>query len=275
LVVLAVGRAQDFDQPLATLGTVKTIDITIPQPQPTAVAIPVATPESEARGRKVLQAAIRGLGGLQALEDIKNVSVLMEMVRITPAGEMRLTTKSLFQMPDKMRSDIASPMGAFAMVYDGTAGWVETPQGTQPLPASQVEDLKKVIARTLETFLVEALQQQRPVQFLREEEADGQKVDVIQLIDSFGEPVTLSVERATGHVVKKGFRVVSPHLGAVEQEQILSDFRPVGALTVPFKLVTFHGGQKVGDGTVKSYEINVGVDPALFERPAKPEEKQP
>jgi zinc protease len=33
LVILAVGREEDFDKPLSTLGDVNTIDITIPQPQ--------------------------------------------------------------------------------------------------------------------------------------------------------------------------------------------------------------------------------------------------
>jgi len=39
--------------------------------------------------------------------------------------------------------------------------------------------------------------------------------------------------------------------------------------------VTLRNGKLSREQTIQNYEINVGVDPALFERPPMPEEKQP
>jgi hypothetical protein len=57
----------------------------------------------------------------------------------------------------------------------------------------------------------------------------------------------------------------------VQQEQVFSDFREVSGLTVPFKEVTYHDGERAGERTVKNVEVNTGVDPAIFAR----EEEEP
>jgi len=272
LVILAVGRQQDFDQPLLVLGEVSTIDITIPGPKAAAEALPEATPESLARGREVLQAAISGLGGLEALEGVSNLSVLSEMIQVTPQGEMTLRTKSVLQFPDKIRTDIVTPFGAFTMVYDAGSGWMKTPQGVQDLPPAQMEDLRKALARYPVVLLVDALKADRPVQFLESATVEGREVDAILVPDALGESVMLYVERDTGHILKRSFRAASPQRGAVEQDQLFSDFRPVGPFAVAFKEVTYQNGEKVGERVAKSVEVNVELDPSLFAREdAKPE----
>ena len=271
LVILAVGRQQDFDQPLMVLGDVNTIDITIPEPKAAAEVVPEATPESQARGREVLQAAISGLGGLEALESVSNLSVLSEMTQLTPQGEMTLNTKSVLQLPDKARTDIVTPFGAFTMVYDAGTGWMKTPQGVQDLPPAQMQELRKAVSRHPIVLLVEALKAERPVQFLESTTVEGREVDAILVPDASGESVKLYVDKETGRILKRSFRALSPQ-GAVEQDQIFSDFRPVGALAMAFKEVTYQNGEKMGERTVKNVEVNVALDPAVFAREeTKPE----
>ncbi|MFQ5662462.1 MAG: M16 family metallopeptidase [Terriglobia bacterium] len=274
LVILAVGRQQDFDQPLSTLGRVNTIDITIPSPKsPPPAAIPAATPESLARGKEVLRAAIEGMGGLEALQTLRGITVPVEMVQVTPRGELAITAKSFMQLPDRLRTDIISPFGTFSMVLDGKGGWMKTAQGVQDLPPAQSEALRKLMARNLQTLLLEAQTDERRVQFLETTRVNGSEVDAIVVLDSFGEAVKLYVEKGTGRVVKSALQTTSARLGPVEQEQLFSDFRPVGKLTLPFKIVTFHNRKKVNQRTVSSYEVNVSVDPALFVREEEKEGK--
>jgi outer membrane lipoprotein-sorting protein len=271
LVILAVGRRQDFDQPLLVLGEVNTIDITIPAPKAAVETAPEATPESLVRGRDILQAAIRGLGGLEALEAVKNLSVLAEMTQLTPQGEMTLNTKSVLELPDKARTDMVTPFGAFTMVYDAGTGWLKTPQGVQDLPPAQMQDLRKAVARHPIVLLLEALKGDRRVQFLESATVEGREADAILVPDASGEGVALYVDRETGHILKRSYRVLSPQ-GAVEQEQVFSDFRPVGSLTMPFKEVTYQNGEKAGERTVKTAEINVALEPGLFAREGTPPE---
>ncbi|MFQ5776434.1 MAG: M16 family metallopeptidase [Terriglobia bacterium] len=266
LVILAVGRQQDFDQPLATLGEVSTIDITIPAPQAAAAAVPEATPESLARGQEVVQAAIEGMGGLEVLKGIRDETVLMKIQQVTPQGELPLTSKAFIVWPDKFRQDVVLPFGEVSLVFDGERAWQETPRGVQDLPPAQVEELRKTIARSLEILLLEAHEGKRTVQFLESASVNGSKADVILVTDQTGEAVKLYVGKNTGYTLKKINPGRSPFSGPVEEEQIYSDFRSVGGLTVPFKILTLHNGKKAREGSVQSYEVNVGVDPSLFAR---------
>lgn len=264
LVILAVGRAEDFDEPLNTLGKVNTIDITIPQPKMEEAAVPEATPEALERGRQVLLAAIDGLGGRETLEGIKDLSSLSEVTQVMPQGDMTINLKAVAVLPDKVRTDAVTPFGPFVMATDGSTGWMKTPQGSGPLPPAQVENLKKSLTRLPSVLLLSALDEERPVQFLETTEVDGSAADVIVVPDATGENIKLYVEQGSGHIIKRSLRAEVPGKGPVQQEQAFSDFREVSGLTMPFKEVTYHDGERAGERTVKNVEINTGVDPAIF-----------
>ena len=271
LVVLAVGRQQDFDQPLSTLGAVKTIDIAIPEPRTEAGAAPLVTPESVARGRAVLQAAIQGMGGLEALKNVRDLTVLSRLTQVTPGGELQFTAKLYVLLPDKFRQDVVTPFGELSLAYDGEQGWQKTPQGTRSAPPPVLEQMRKSAARTSVRLLREAAEGQRTVQFLETAEVDGHPVEVILVTDATGDAVKLSVELASGNVVKQAFQGVAPGQGPVTEEHFFSDFRPVGGLVLPFKLVVFQDGKKSQERSVDSAEVNIGVDAKLF---AREEEKK-
>lgn len=266
LVILAVGRQQDFDQPLSTLGSVNTIDITIPEPKPVKAAIPEATPESQAKGREVLEAAIRGMGGLEALRGIRDVSYLMRVTQVTPQGELELTSKSYVLEEGKFRQDLVLPFGELSLVYDGERAWQKGPGGIQDMPPAALENLRKRIARNMERLLLDAYDGKRKVQFLESRKLDASDVDVILVTDGTGDAAKLFVEKSSGHVLKQSYQGMSPFAGPVEEERIFSDFRPAGTLVVPFKVLTLQNGQKASEATISSFEVNVGVDPKLFVR---------
>lgn len=265
LVILAVGRQQDFDQPLSALGAVRTIDISIPPPKVEAAAMPAATPESLARGRAVIQAALRGYGGWEALRGVRDLTTLSRVTQVTPQGEFTLTTKTFFQFFDKFRTDIVSPFGEFSMVWDGGAGWQKSPRGVGDMPGPLLESLRKRLARFVPLLLLEAGEGKRSVQHLDSKTEDGNEVDVVLVADQGGDQVQLTVEKKTGHVLREVYQTNAP-TGPVEEEQVFSDFRAVGGLTVPFKMLTLQNGQKASESTVDSYEVNAGLDPTLFVR---------
>jgi len=266
LVLLAVGRQQDFDQPLSALGAVKTIDIAIPEPKVEAAGVPAATPESLARGRQVLEAAVRGMGGLEVLKNVRDLTVLSRLIQVTPGGELQLTSKLFVVLPDKFRQDVITPFGELSLAYDGEQGWQKTPQGTRSAPPPVLELLRKSAARTPVRLLREAAEGKRTVQFLETAEVDGHAVEVIQVTDAAGDAVTLFIELVTGNVLKQAFQGMAPGQGPVTEEHLFSDFRPVGGLVIPFKVVVLQDGKKSQERSVDSAEVNIGVDPKLFVR---------
>jgi len=274
LVVLAVGRAEDFDEPLTVLGEVNSVDIAIPPPpEKKEAAVPEATAETLARGREVLLAAIEGLGGQEELAVIKDISTLSELVQATPMGEIKVSLKEVIELPGKLRIDAVTPFGPTTMATDGTVGWLKNPQGARDLGPGQVADLKNRVGRHPAVLLPGALREERPVQFLETAVLGDSQADVIVLSDAADNKIRIYVEKGTGRVLKRAFQTEVPGKGPVEQEEVYSDFRQVGGLTLPFNEVTTHNGEKAGERTTKSVEINTGVDAAIFAREEeKPEE---
>ncbi|MFQ5722967.1 MAG: M16 family metallopeptidase [Terriglobia bacterium] len=271
LVILAVGRQQDFDRPLSALGNVNTVDISIPPPSRETAVATEATPESRVRGREVLERAIAGRGGLEALSSLRDVTVLSQITQVTPQGEFELTVKIRWQPPTKFRQDVVSPFGEVSLGYDGERAWQKSPRGVQEFPPEQEARLLAALRRSPEVLLLEAHQGEREVQYLETVTVNGSEADVIAVTDESGDTVKLYVEEGTGRILKRSFQGWSPFAGPVSEENVYSDFRAVSGLTVPFKQITFQDGKKASEQTVQSYEVNVGLGPELF----SPEEGEP
>ncbi|HXE74323.1 MAG TPA: insulinase family protein [Candidatus Xenobia bacterium] len=277
LVILAVGRQQDFDQPLATLGETRTIDIAIPTPKPKAAAVPAATPESLARGRQVLEAAIQARGGLEALKSVRDLAILSRLKQATPMGEQEFVSKRHLLLPDKFRQDVVTPFGEISLILNGEKAWQKSPRGSGPAPPQLVEQLRKELARELTLLLPQALEGGRTVQFAETTTLNDRRADVVVLTDAAGESTWLYVDAENGWILKMAFQGMSRE-GPVQEERFYSDFRPVGGLILPFKVVALQNGQKTSEQTVSNLEVNINVDPTLFQAPAeekKPEDKKP
>ncbi|MGH9777397.1 MAG: insulinase family protein [Candidatus Acidiferrales bacterium] len=266
LVILAVGRQQDFDQPLTALGEVKSIDITIPEPKAAVAAVPPATGETLARGRLLIEKAAVARGGLETLQSVRDLTVLSRVLQETPAGAMNLTIKVAFVPPDKLRQDIVTPVGEFIVVLDGESGWQKGPQGTAPASPPLVRALRTVLARNLESLLPRVLAGEATAQFLATETHDGRPADAVLVTDAAGQAVRMWVDQETGYVVKQAYQGEAPQ-GPVAEERVFSDFRTVNGLVFPHKTVVFQDGRQTSEATVVHIEINAGVDPALFVPP--------
>src|SRR5580704_1690160 len=76
LAIVAVGNPKEFGKPLATLGKVNAIDLTIPEPKPESGKPDAAALE---RGRMLLQRAQQAMGGADKIAAIKDVTQFAEM----------------------------------------------------------------------------------------------------------------------------------------------------------------------------------------------------
>jgi len=266
LVILAVGRQQDFDQPLTALGEVKTVDIAIPAPKATTAEAPPATGESLARGHLLIEKAVTARGGLEALQGVRDVTILSRVKQETPAGSLDLTVKTYLVLPDKYRQDAVTPFGDISLILDGNSGWQKSPQGSRPAPPAFIESMRKNLARSIDRLLPDVLAGNRAAQFLETVALENRATDVVLVTDASGEAVRLFVDQETGYVVKQEYQSAGAE-GPVAEERIFSDFRIVKGLVLPHKTVVLQGGRQTSDAAVVNIEINSGVDPALFAPP--------
>jgi hypothetical protein len=100
---------------------------------------------------------------------------------------------------------------------------------------------------------------------------DGHDVDILRLTtakpgpDDPYSPVNLYVDKTSGRIVKKSLTMRSPTGTLDELETAYSGFRRVGSLTQPFSGVIHRNGNKEFQWTIQSCEINIFVDPKVFE----------
>jgi len=261
LVILAVGRPEDFDQPLSVLGPVDTLDITIPEVSPLAPKeIPQVSEVSLAKGREIFDQMVTACGGKQAFANIKNTVTKTEISASSPQGEFQMSVHSTVVFPYKFNQEMTTPFGGFTQVYDGEKGWVISAQGTQDLPESQLNDLKADRFRTfVNLFQADNLE----VQYLGVEDFEDKKLDILLVSDPSGNNLKIFTDQATHLPVKQAYRGRGM-MGPANFEEIFSDFQEVSGVKLPFYKITHTDGKKYAETKISELSINVPLDENLF-----------
>lgn len=262
LVILAVGKSQDFDQPLSVLGKVETIDITIPEASPSSSSQKEveATPASLAKGKEIFDKVVTACGGKKGFAGIKSAVIKTETSVSTPQGDVQISGTSTHVYPDKVAQEMSTPGGTFTIVFDGQKGWFAGPQGSQDLPESQLKNTRSELFRSF-TNLFQA--SDLKVQYLAEEESEGKKLDVLLISDPAGDEMKLYVDETTYLPVKESYRGQGM-MGPSNIEEIFSDFRDVSGVKFPFVQVTNADGKKYAETKILDIKVNAQVDPAVF-----------
>jgi zinc protease len=147
LALLVVGKAADFDEPLAKLGKVTPVDITIPPAPDTAPKAEPSAANLEA-GKQAWAKVVKTLGGetLKRTEAIKTSgSLALKMGDQTLA----LQHNTIIAFPDRVRQVLSGPMGEQTVVINGQEGFVLSGGNVQPLPADALEEQTKEQRRNL------------------------------------------------------------------------------------------------------------------------------
>ncbi|MEE8111102.1 MAG: insulinase family protein [Acidobacteriota bacterium] len=267
LVIVVAGDASRFDKPLAELGQVAQIDITIPEPKSQEM-VAAATPESLARGREVSANAVRSVGGAEPVAEVETLTLTTSITLKLPQGELEASGTQTFVYldPPRIRVEMNAPFGKIIQVLDGENGWSQTPQGIGPLPEQQAAALRKEskfgwipLMRALASEEVEV---QSLGSILFEEK------DVEDLLLRFADGTTAHVYVDSGDYTVLGIRRMGNTLqGPAEIVQVMSDFRSLGDLKFPFSITTKAAGQVIQEVQISEVEVNSTIDDQLFARP--------
>ena len=277
LALLVVGKAQDFDRPLAGFGQVATLDITIPEgalgakppaggkPRPArGQAASGSTPE----GRALLARVVESMGGAAKLKTVKAVQQKASMRMKTPQGDMSVEAESLLVFPDKQRQTMRTPMGEMTSVLSPEASYVSMPMGTREMPASQKESaLKELRTNPL------ALAQRADDPAVTARDAGNEKIGEVEArildLSVEGSEVRWLVDPASGRILRSSSRTMGP-AGPAEQAMDYSDWRMVEGVAFAYKRTIRRNGEDAGAIELTEVKLNPEVDLKLFEKPAEP-----
>jgi predicted Zn-dependent peptidase/outer membrane lipoprotein-sorting protein len=266
-IVVVLGNEKRFEQPLSSISSFQTLDITIPQPKSKQDPLSAATPESVALGKQILSSTKQAMGGA-AIDKIADQKTSANLLVQTPQGAMDLKMETTFKLPNKVLSVITLPMGQMTSGFDGNSVWMKSPQGTQVLPDSQkgdrLADLNRNTLMILRNFNSEIFK----VQALEKAEVEGKPVNVVALIDNSSQKTTtLYIDLQSGLLLKKAYNGTLMGGPPADIEEFFADYREVDGIKMAFKTTIMSGGQKRAEISLSEVKFNTGADDSLFVKP--------
>jgi glyoxylase-like metal-dependent hydrolase (beta-lactamase superfamily II) len=264
-----------------------------------AAAVPAfgsSTAASYKEARSVLEAGIKAMGGLEALQAVKDVrrvatgtgynqgqSLLPEAPLTTRA--MEVTSVLDFARGRSSTETVNVPTGGVTTrtraVLSGDAGFgynVVTKVVT-PSAAGGVAGAKAALRRDPAVLLLTARARAETLRSLGEETLDGKRHRVITFADSDGTQIGLYFDADTGRLAKFETLADNAVLGDAVTENILSDYRDVSVGTarvqLPGRVVTRVNGEVTQDLKYSVIEVNTGLRDDVFAAPADAQQIPP
>ena len=265
LAILVVGPTEGRDKPLSTFGTVKTLDISIPEP-PSATSAPAASaaPGAEDAGRALVGKAVDAMGGAAVIDGVKAYREETTVAATTPQGEIELQSTVLVAPPDRVRQELVTPMGAMTMTIAGASGTVQGgPQGSMPLPEAQRTQMLKQVQRS-PIFLLQRRAQAGFKAVTAGEGKVGETPVTLVRVEVEGDSMTLGIDPKTGQLRSLLARGTGPTGAPADVLTEFDDYRAAGAMTLP------HARRQIVDGTtaqkvtVKTIQLNPSLPADAF-----------
>jgi predicted Zn-dependent peptidase len=249
LAVVAVGNPKDFGKPLATLGKVNELDLTIPEPKQ---ELAKSDAGSLARGKQLLQRAQQAMGGAEKLAAVKDATYTADVALEPAAGGIKLKLTNVYLAPDQLRQEQELPFGKIISYTDGKSGWVSTPQGMQTMPAEALKQSQGELFREPYALMLSDRDPGRRVNAVGE--------NAVEISAANGSlRVTVEFDPATGLPARQTYTEPGVTGAPAETTEILSDWRDVSGITLPFKAIQQENGMKVLEVTVTGYKVNSGL----------------
>ncbi len=245
--VVAVGNPSTFDQHLEVLGRpVTPISLTIKPP-----TVAPATKSAGSQAVQILSRAQKAAGGVDKLAAVKDFLQTREFVLTPAAGGLHVTVRDRWIGPDFFRQDSEVPGGRIAAYYDGTQGWISTPQGEGPLVDLQLEQVRGTLFRLYFRLL---LSDQIPGRTLTTAGSDGVEVTL-----ATGDSALITFDSSTGLPKTVSYEAKQASGPRLQMLETYSDFRDVDGIVIPFKSLIMQGAQEFANVTVTEAKFNSGL----------------
>ncbi len=265
LAVLVVGNPKDFDKPLATLGAVTNVDITIPAPpgEPSAGGGAAQGPTgSNAEGKALAAKVVESMGGGEKLKAVHAMQIKMEQ---QAKDEATALMDILIVYSDRMRLGMESPMGPMTVVIAPSGAFMSAQGRVQAVPASGAKASLEQIKRD-PTFIAAHLDDPKFSFTANGTEKIG-KVDArIVDVNADGTFVRWYVDAANGLLLRESYTATGDS-GPFHGETDLSEWKTFDGVKVPTRHLNRQNGVESSIVTFTEVQLNPAVDAKAFDKP--------
>lgn len=263
LAVLVVGNQKDFEKPLASLGDVTTIDITIPEVGGTAEK-KAAPAGSNAEGTALANKVADFVGGKPTIDAVQTLRRSGTISMNTPQGAMEGQIDSLTSYAaTSQRAVMQLPMGEITRVITPATAFMITPMGTQDLPGSQRDASLSEMRADLLNVLKNIGNAKYTFNTAPNENVAG--VDALVLdVNADGSMAKWYIE-PSGRLLRSVTRATAPIPGDVITD--FSEWKAFSGINLPTVAVITRNGEKAGEMKLSAVEVNPAVDEKAFVKP--------
>jgi len=266
LKVLVVGNTAEFDKPLSSLGSVTTLDISIPAPPGQKNEVPAQQPTaSNDEGKALATKVVERMGGLAKLQSVKalRAELTEKPMEDGPATPFNVT----IVFPDRMHMDVETPRGVLSIVVTPEAGFISAGgRGASELPAPEKNENLAQIHRDL-IYIGQHLEDPKSIFF-----ADG--TEQIGDIEARAVDVRVGdmairwfVDPKSGYLLREAYDGMD-RSGPFHGETDLSDWKTTGGVTLPALRRNRQDGRQTSIVEFTRIVFNPTIDPKLFAKPA-------
>jgi zinc protease len=267
--LLVVGKSEDFDIPLDSLGLgpVQTIDIAIPTAE--AWLESRQNQSTDEKGALLLAEAVEAHGGLDRFKNIRAISYESATSVLVGGQEMRAQGHLIRELPDKSLS-VMNLMGQQIFdVTDGVIGW-RTDRRSGELVAMTADEIKEG-ARERNRGLLLVFQRSDDGSYTVEydgvDTTDPSSAEYVTLLATDGTRVCrLGVDPNTHLLVSQWYWGKTP-IGEGMVKEAFTEWADVEGVRLPAKVVRTLNGQVFSTSVYTRFTLNPEILPGTFAKP--------
>ena len=233
-----------------------------------AVTAPTFADEADAGARKLIDRAIKSLGGKKALDKTR-VMLMEEEGSYYGMGEaLPYTGRYYMAMPNRTRFEIQN---AFLIVRDGDQGWMKAQDVVTPLTGAQIKESKlEAHCQHVASLIPLAKPNEKfKLSLAGEEEIEGEACDGINVNVEGQRQTQLYFSRKTGLLKRTSYVVAPEELGGKEVVDAIVHlgYKEVEGVQVSMTQKMTRDGKLYVEGKMTKVEFPEKADDAEFAKP--------
>ncbi|MFB6097930.1 MAG: insulinase family protein, partial [Salinibacter sp.] len=264
--ILVVGNRKKFSDSLSALtkdGSVNTIDISIPTSPPgeKTKQKPVSA-KAKAAGMKVLKKARSALGG-DEFGKIKNIRIKGTRTMSRKGRTMSMDVTMVQAFPDQVRAEIKTPRGKVVMMVNGDSGTMKMRGRSRSMPSKRIKQQKASLWRSVPYLMANIDHEGLVVQDQGTKTVKGTTYKALKVSPPVGDPYTLYLEPGSMRPARLSYTAMT-RKGPKKASSVFKKYKKVSGVMIPHKTVTYQGGKKAAEVTLKTITINADLSEGLF-----------
>ena len=223
--------------------------------------------EDEDDAEKIVQHAIKAVGGERRLAILKSPMMWMERGTFYGMGEgLPYVAQYAAKWPDLFRQEIED---AFTITVNKDKAWMSSAAGVRKLAGAQLDERLKQVRVAWAERLFPLMDKAYKLSTIDGIGVDGRPTMGIKASHADGRDIKFFFDKETYLIAKIETMVISPQHGPepVLSETFYSDHKSFGGVTMPSKYKLKYNQKLFVEGETIDYKVAATLDPEHFEKP--------